>query len=87
MDIEKLRKKINKIDEEIISLLVERVKIIKKIGEIKKEKGLEVFDKDREEEIIFKLKKKAEENGLNKDFVVDIYKKIIEESKKEQENV
>ena len=75
-NLENIRKKIDQIDNEIISLLKERKKQIKKIKEIKKTFKKPVKDIKREELV---LKKTTEEYEKN------IFIKIIEESRKLQE--
>ena len=68
-----LRKDIDKLDDEIVELLRKRIEIVKKIGEIKKEKGIPMRDKQREAEIIERLK-------LDKDFAARLYNVIFEYS-------
>ncbi|MFN3504940.1 MAG: prephenate dehydratase [Caldimicrobium sp.] len=50
-----LRKKIDQIDEEIVSLLKERLKIAQEIGSIKEKKGVQAFDLEREKQIIKRI--------------------------------
>lgn len=57
-DLEKYREEINKVDENILNLLNERAKIVLNIGEIKKSLKLDVFQPQREIEIIEKMKSK-----------------------------
>ncbi len=57
MSIDSLRKKIDKIDNEIVRLLLERAKIVKRISVIKKRKNLDVFSPERERKILERLKK------------------------------
>lgn len=52
-----LREKIDRIDEKILSLLLKRIELVKKIGEIKNINGKPVFDPSREEQILTRLKK------------------------------
>ena len=58
------RKKINTIDEEILALLCDRLKISDEIGKIKKEMGKAVFDESREQELLEKIRKIAEEKNI-----------------------
>ncbi len=53
--LSELRKKIDKIDENIISLLKERIQLAKQIGEIKKCIGTQSFDLGREKEVFTKI--------------------------------
>jgi len=49
--LHELRKRIDEIDEQIIKLLEERVRIAKEIGAIKRELNLPIRDEKREEEV------------------------------------
>ena len=51
MDIAYWRKKIDELENNLIELLNNRANYAVKIGKIKKEKGLPVFDASREQEI------------------------------------
>lgn len=52
MSLDEPRKKLNKIDEEIVRLLEERVVICKEIGKIKAAQKIEVMDMSREREVL-----------------------------------
>ncbi len=80
MNIEKLREDIDLIDDKIIDLLDERFEKTDKIGEIKASLDINVLDSKREEEIIKKIKK----NSSNDKDILNIYKEIINCSKKRQ---
>ncbi len=54
--IHELRERIDEIDEEILELLDERVAVAKKIGEIKRERGISITDTEREEEVLERAK-------------------------------
>lgn len=75
-----IRNKIDKIDETLTSLLNKGAEIAKAIGEIKFRKNLPILNKERENEVLSKTLKL--ENG---NFVNPIFIKIIEESKKIEE--
>jgi chorismate mutase len=85
MDLEELRKKINKIDNDLISLLFERTELSRKVAEYKKENNLEIYQPQREKEIIKEKRKLAEENNLDAEFIENLFKLIMENSKKIQE--
>ena len=59
MKIEDLRNKIDNIDDELVSLLKERLSVASEIAKYKKENGLNVLDKTRERELINKVTEKA----------------------------
>jgi len=75
------RKEIDVLDNQIFELIEERFEVAKKIGLHKKKKGLEIMDKQREEEI---LKKKSEESDLDAGFVRELLELIMKESKRLQ---
>ena len=72
-NLEELRKEINNVDDNIIELLAKRKNIIKEIALIKKELNKPIFDKNREDELIERLKVKSRENGLDENFVASLY--------------
>jgi len=82
--MEELRKEISRIDVEIIELIAERKEIAEEIGEIKKESGLEIKDKDRE----LTVKTDFLLNGLHEempsDCLIEIIENIIEICKRVQ---
>ena len=81
MPIEELREKIDRIDERILGLLEERVDIVKKIGAVKRKKGLPIDDIDREREVVGRLTGRTK---LNKHFVRRIYENVIEYCKENE---
>jgi chorismate mutase len=76
-DINKLRKKIDSIDHQILCLLYERVKICSAIGSMKKEQGLPVQDKEREEKIYCQAREKAAKLDLNPLQVEAVFREIV----------
>ncbi len=82
--IETLREEINRIDESIISLLSKRMEVAKKIAALKKDKGIQVEDKDRESQLFLKIQREAKENNINENFVSEIFGLIVSHSKKVQ---
>ncbi len=81
MDLKQLRKDIDTIDNKIVLLVKKRMSIAKKVGEYKKKNNLPVYSKRREDEILFKLKKKAKQDYA---LFEQIYKKIFSHSRKLQ---
>lgn len=51
-DISQYRKEINRIDDEMLKLYIQRMDVCTKIGEYKKERQLSTYDPDREAEVI-----------------------------------
>jgi chorismate mutase / prephenate dehydrogenase len=76
----KLRIEIDNIDEKLLDLIAERLVIVRGIGEEKKTSGIEVVDKDRESEVLERLKKKAVEKGVDPDVVEKLWRVIMDAS-------
>ncbi len=76
--LDNLRAEISKIDQEILSLLSERMNLSKKVAEYKKEKNLPIFDPKRENELLTRYQASVDFD------VSSIYRAIMEESKRIQ---
>ncbi|MFX1340663.1 MAG: prephenate dehydratase [Promethearchaeota archaeon] len=74
-EIDNNRKKINDIDDKIIDLLSKRGKLVKIIGDIKKKENIEIFQPEREKEIIDRIKQKS--TILKQESIESIWKEIF----------
>jgi len=83
--IEKLRKSIDELDEEILGALSKRKNLAKEVGKLKESLNLPVFDKKREQEILDNISKKAKQLGLDAGFVSGIFSSIFQKSRTEQQ--
>ena len=59
-ELKELRKEIDKLNKELLKILSSRGEIVKKIGRIKRKKGISLVDSDREDEILKKIKSQNE---------------------------
>jgi len=82
-DLNDFRSKIDDIDDKITELLLARFAVVKDIAEYKKAHGLEIFQKDREAEVLKKISDKIE-NPDYKKYITDIYETILRTSKSSQ---
>jgi len=76
-DIQKLRKKIDEIDEQILRLLGDRSEICRSIGLLKKEQGMPIIDEYRENQVYTNIRAKTADFGLDADSVEAIYRQIV----------
>ena len=76
-EMAQLRKQVDKIDEQILSALEERAKICKKIGSLKKQKGMQIRDTGRENQIYQLVKEKAVEFHLDPLQLEEVYREIV----------
>jgi len=75
--IEALRKKVDEIDEQILYFLKERVEICKSIGTVKREYGVPIRDRQREDEVYTNIMRKASKLGLNPQEVKAVYQEVM----------
>jgi|UniRef100_A0A6C0J6T1 monofunctional chorismate mutase len=81
--MDEFRKSIDLIDNQLMELLINRLHIVKEIGEYKRENNLPILDKNREQLIYDKINNKYISDVEN-NFVKSIYIKLMEETKKIQ---
>jgi len=75
-----LREQINHLDEELISLISNRMNVAKQIGEIKKNSQVTVLQSSRYNEVLERSIKKGEQVGLSDEFIKNYLEAIHIES-------
>ena len=78
--LKNLRDKIDIIDDEIISLLAERTKIVREVGAFKKANNIKPLDEERFKEVLKSKAAKAQELDLPQELIEKIYNLIHEHS-------
>jgi chorismate mutase len=76
-EILKLRKTVDAIDDQILTVLCERVKVCKAIGDAKKKQGKPIRDSSRENEVYKRIKEKSAEFGLDPAQIERVYREIV----------
>lgn len=84
MNLNKIRNKINKIDNNLIKLLSQRQKVSKEIGIFKLKNNLPIYNPKREQEVIENLSTLAKKNKLDPKLIQKIFKTIFTYSKRVQ---
>ena len=87
MELDLVRKELNKYDDTIKILVALRMSLIPIVADIKIKNNLPLFQAKREAEIYNKIEKFALENGVNKELVKDIYKLIISDAMRIEETI
>ncbi|MBE6131983.1 MAG: chorismate mutase [Erysipelotrichaceae bacterium] len=72
MELNELRKQIDKVDKQMAELFEERMNLVKKVGQYKKEHNLPILDKERENLV----KEKNHQYIINKD-LLPLYDEFI----------
>ena len=82
-DLLDIRKDIDKIDEQIVKLYEERMKLTSDVAEYKINTGKQIFDKEREESKLATLQKKAE-SDFTRHGIRELFEQIMAMSRKKQ---
>jgi len=85
--MEEHRKKINKVDSEIIKLLAKRRDLSREIIRLKNESQSSIRDKTREKELLTQLVELGKKEGLDSEFVTKVFHEIIDDSVKLQNKI
>ena len=85
--MEEYRKKINKVDSEIIKLLAKRRDLSREIIRYKNEAKSSIRDKTREKELLAHLTDLGKGEGLDSNFVKKVFHEIIDDSVKLQNKI
>ena len=85
LDLEALRKQIDRADQMLLTSFVTRMRICAQIAAYKKENGIPVYDPEREKEKLDEIRK-ISPNDME-DSCVMLYNKIMEISKDFQEKI
>jgi len=84
-EIINLRTDIDKLDQEILKILKQRIGVTEKIGKIKRTYRSDILDKQRESEILSNLLTAGREYGIDDSFITSLWRQIIDYSYKVQE--
>jgi monofunctional chorismate mutase len=85
-EIKSLRAEIDRLDQEILKFLKQRIRITEKIGKIKKTNSSDILDKQRESEILSTLLEAGENLKIEDDFIISLWRQIIDYSHKVQKD-
>lgn len=83
-DLADLREALTKADEEIVRLVAERMRIIRRVAATKARTELPSFDRAREDELLSKLEAHGEAHDLPREIVRDVYAALFAASRKTQ---
>jgi chorismate mutase len=81
MTIEDWRAKIDELDQRLLKLLSERAEYVLAVGKIKNERNMEVFDPERERQIIRSILRENK-GPLDEDALRRIFQCVIDECRR-----
>lgn len=75
-ELETLREEIDAADQKLLEALAERMAVVKRVGEYKKQNNLPPLDQARWQKVLENKLARAKELGLSEDLVKEIYETI-----------
>jgi chorismate mutase len=78
--LEKLRNQINHLDDELMQILSQRMKVAEKIAEYKKDNNITILQTNRWNEILNRACQRAEQLGLSREFITKYFDAVHMES-------
>ena len=79
--LEELRRDIDRVDEVLVRLLNERARCACEVGKLKKTLGLDVYQPEREKDVIAHVRSIAVEGPLGPDAIARLFERIIDEAR------
>ncbi len=79
--IEQLRRQIDTLDTQLVSLLAQRRQVVERIAEVKREHDLPASHPAREENLISARRSQATAAGLDPDYVEDLFRTVLRNSR------
>jgi chorismate mutase/prephenate dehydrogenase len=83
-ELEHLRLKLDAIDQQIVSLLSKRQAEVERVFQLKKLHNIPVYHPAREENLISRRRNQGSKAGLDPDYIEEIYRRILRQSRAEQ---
>ncbi|GLX79307.1 hypothetical protein tinsulaeT_26470 [Thalassotalea insulae] len=80
LDLNKIREKITKLDQQLLALFAERRALTLNVAKSKAKQVRPVRDQQREQELLIRLIKQGKEYGLDAHYVTSVFQTIIEDS-------
>lgn len=87
MTLDDLRLDIDRVDEVLVRLLNERARCVCEIGRLKKEQGIEIYQPNREKEVLAHVRAIAAEGPLGPDACARLFERIIDEARRLERRV
>lgn len=80
VELNELRDQIDEVDKQMIDLLVRRLRLVEKVGQVKSRYGLPIYAPDREAAMLASRRAEAEKCGIPPQLIEDILRRTMRES-------
>jgi chorismate mutase len=78
VELEAIRAEIERVDEAIVFLIHERLRLARRVGELKRTAGLRVLDPGREAAVVRRAGVLARDRGLDDEAIREVFWRLIE---------
>ncbi|HMD36767.1 MAG TPA: chorismate mutase [Vicinamibacterales bacterium] len=85
--LDELREDIDRVDEVLVRLLNERARVAVEIGRVKKERGIEIYQPEREKQVLAHVRGVGCEGPLGPDAIARLFERIIDEARRLERRV
>jgi chorismate mutase-like protein len=85
--LDELRCDIDRVDEVLVRLLNERARCVCEVGRVKKALGIEIYQPDREKDVLKHVRDVACEGPLGSDAIGRLFERIIDEARRLERRV
>ena len=83
-ELDRLRAEIDAVDRSIVDAFTERVRIARRIGDLKEAAGQPVLDPSREAAVVRRAAERAREAGLDEEAVREVFWRLVGLSRRTQ---
>jgi len=80
LDFDQIREEIDRLDGELLRIFNRRAQLALDIGALKKERGLPIYDPDREKRILERVQR-DNPGPLSNEAIVRLFERVIDESR------
>jgi chorismate mutase len=85
--MEKMRQQINQLDDELLQLIGQRMKVADKIGQYKKDNNITILQTNRWNAILERAYERGEKLGLSQEFITKYFDAVHMESINHQNKI
>ena len=79
-ELKVLRDQIDEVDQQLVKLFAQRLKLVAGVGEVKSRHGLPIYAPDREAAMLASRRAEAEAQGVPPDLIEDVLRRFMRES-------